>query len=101
MNRFDFGVYQPSNIPGPIKAGLDRYSEHGIRPGDCLFAILCGDLFMAFARADPTTTHAMPAIVAWISTHLPEEAWGNSAHVESWIAAGLDKRRKLLAESVL
>lgn len=75
----------PDRIPPAIRSGLDRYAKDGIRPGDCLYAILCGDLFGAFARADPETRDAMPAIVVHIENRLPGACGGEDV-VERWIA---------------
>lgn len=75
-----------AGIPKAIRAGLDRYVMHGIRPGDCLFAILCGDLYAAFSRADAETTAAMPAIVAEIRMRVDTSIWGSPAKVERYIA---------------
>ena len=72
-------------IPPAIRAGLDRY-QLGIPTGDCLRAILSGDLYAAFARADPDTTAAMPAIVGYIVRHLPTASYGDPKRVAVWLA---------------
>lgn len=79
-------VLSPDRIPPAIRAGLARYAECGVRTGACLQAILAGDLFGAFARADPETRDAMPAIVAYIHGRLPAACHGSEAIVERWIA---------------
>lgn len=72
-------------LPPRIKRALDEYAQHGIRTGDCLYAVLCNDLRGAFSRADPEVTAAMPAIVAYINSVLPCGCWGSVPAVESWI----------------
>ena len=67
------------------KASLDRYAEHGIPTGDCYRAILSGNLFEAFARADPQTAHLMPYLVAYITAKLPNGCWGREDLVDGWI----------------
>jgi hypothetical protein len=54
--------------------------------GRCVSAILAGDLFSAYARADPETRDAMPAIVAYIHSRLPAACYGSEGQVERWIA---------------
>lgn len=80
----ELSLTSPERIPPAIRAGIDRYAKDGIRPGSCLYAILAGDLFGAFARADPGTVIAMPAIVAYIASEVG--ARGDEAIVERWIA---------------
>lgn len=79
-----------SAVPPAIAAGLDRYAQHAIPPGDCLRHVLEGDLFGAFARADPTTAAAMPAIVAAITSRLHSSTWGSPEAVSRYIERARD-----------
>ncbi len=72
-------------VPPAIQAGIDRYAMHGIAPGDCLRAILEGDLFAAFVRADPGTRASMGAIVDHITSRLPGPTWGSPEAVSRFI----------------
>jgi hypothetical protein len=74
-------------IPPNIKSGIDRYAQLGVRPGDCLYAILCGNLREAFARADPSTTAAMGAIVSYLRDRLPSASWGSPDAVRRYLDA--------------
>ncbi len=69
-----------------LRESLARYLSDGIPTGDCLRAILCGDLFVAFARADQETAAQMHEIVAEIETTLPPASYGSCAQVGLWIA---------------
>jgi hypothetical protein len=73
-------------IPPAILAGLERYVRLGVRPGSCLYAILSGNLFEAFARSDPETEQAMPAIARYIREHVPGHLWGSPEVVSRYIA---------------
>lgn len=73
-------------IPAGLLVGLERYSMYGIATGSCLRAVLEGDLYAAFRAADPVTTAAMPAIVAYIRDHLQPGAYGSPEAVSRWIA---------------
>lgn len=76
----------PDRIPPEIRAALDFYAESGIRTCPCLHAVLEGDLFAAFARADNETMLALPAIVAYIRAQLPPGSYGSPEVVARWIA---------------
>ncbi len=73
-------------VPPAIQSGLDRYANHGIAPGSCLRAVLEGDLFAAFSRADPVTAHAMPAIIAAITRQVPGPLFGSPEAVSRHLA---------------
>jgi hypothetical protein len=75
----------PERIPATTRRTLDDYAAHGLPPGQCLCALLAGDLFGAFARADAETAAAMPAIVAYIHCHMDRAAWGSELRVSSWL----------------
>lgn len=79
-------VLSADRVPPAIRAGLTHYAELGVRTGGCLQAILASDLFGAFARADPETRDAMPAIIAYVHSQLPAGCHGSEAIVERWIA---------------
>jgi len=71
-----------------MRGAAERYVEKGIRPGQCLTAIICNDLFLAFAYADPETTLLMAEICKWMYNDIPGPAWGSKKQMEAWIDAG-------------
>jgi hypothetical protein len=75
-------------IPELVLGALERYRDQHLRPGSCLCAVLAGDLFDAFSRADPATSAAMGDIVRWICRGLPGNAWGSREAVDAWVARG-------------
>lgn len=79
-------VLSPDRVPPAIRLRLDMYATMRVGPGHCVAAILAGDLYGAFARADPETRDAMPAIVAYIHSQLPAACHGSEDAVERWIA---------------
>lgn len=81
-------------VPPAIRAGIDRYRQ-GIPPGLCLLAILQGDLYAAFQRADPDTRASMPAIVTYIVAHLSGQSYGSPEVVSRYLA---DAERALRGE---
>lgn len=86
-------IYDPDRIPPMIRESLDCYAKHGVPPGDCLRAILSGDLFLAYARADDETSSAMPAIVRYVEERLPAGSFGSRELVADWLATRLSERR--------
>lgn len=82
------------HVPPAIAAGLYRYQQ-GIEPGSCLRCILEGDLFGAFARADPDTAAAMRAIVDRITSTLPSATYGSPEAVSRF----LEQSRQALADA--
>lgn len=75
----------PDHIPPNMKRSLELYERCGLPTGDCLRAILSGDLFQAFARADPQTVASMPDIVAYIRHRMPSQCFGSELAVDRWI----------------
>ncbi len=90
--------HDPDRIPDGIASGIEGYINHGLRPGSCLYAILCNDLRDAFRRADSGTARAMGAIVMHLYNRVPAACWGSVDKVEAWIdrhARELLKQRPL------
>ena len=77
------------SLPEGLRGGIERYIEHGIRPGSFLEAVLTNDLFSAFGRADLINRHRMFDICMWIYNEAPSQCWGSKEKVEAWI----EKRR--------
>lgn len=73
-------------VPERIKGAIDRYVSAGLRPGDCVYAVLSNDLRVAFARADAEVVAAMPAILRYLNACVPCACWGSPEAVAAWIA---------------
>lgn len=76
----------PDRVPATIRKSIDDYAAHGLQPGQCLRAVLAGDLFEAMSRADDETMLALPAIVTYIRSSLCTACWGSREIVARWIA---------------
>jgi len=79
-------LISPDLIPPQTRQSMDDYAAHGLQPGQCLRAVLAGDLFEAMSRADDEILLALPAIVTYIRSSLPAGCWGSQARVQAWIA---------------
>lgn len=73
-------------VPERIKGAIDRYVSAGLRPGDCVYAVLSNDMRVAFARADAEVVAAMPAILRYLNACVPCACWGSPEAVAAWIA---------------
>lgn len=78
-------------IPERLRDSLDRYARDGIPTGDCMRAVLVGDLFGAFGRADPITTAVMAEIVWYVRNELPACCYGSEEIVDRWISTHLER----------
>lgn len=85
LRREHDDVFGARHCPPLMLEALERYVAHGIRPGDCLRAILANDLMAAFQRADVETARRMAAIVSYVYNCVPHGAHGSYEAVDNWI----------------
>ena len=74
-----------SKLPSHIQKGVQRYIEHGVKPGDFLTAVICNDLKESFARADETNIERMFDIVSFFYNEAPLWCWGSPERMKNWI----------------
>lgn len=72
-------------IPDLTRESLELYVSHGIMPGGFLRALLCNDLFEAYARADAFNIANMYAIVKYVFNKMPRGSWGSADNVRDWV----------------
>jgi hypothetical protein len=82
------------SIPDYMAGGLERWIEHGIPPGDFLWAVLTNDLREAIGRADDTNIHALPAYVAYLYNAAPSQCWGSQERCIAWAKQHESRRNK-------
>ena len=80
------------------KAGIDRYVQHGIIPGDFLRAVLSNDLKESFGRADLENRRDMFEIVQYLYNNVPSVCWGSPEKVASWIEFKSNERNAKAAK---
>jgi hypothetical protein len=73
-------------LPENIRAGAERYLEHGIAPGDFLTAVICNDLSESFACADDTNLERMHDIVKFFYNEAPSGSWGSKKRMADWLS---------------
>lgn len=77
-----------STLPEHMRDGARRYIENGIEPESFLTAVICNDLYAAFAKADHENRKAMLAWVRFFHFEAPAECFGTRADMQAWIARG-------------
>lgn len=77
-----------SKLPEHLRAGMQRYIEHGIEPGSFLTAVLCNDLMGAMARSDETTRAELWSICAFLYNEAPAICFGSVEAFEAWLQRG-------------
>ncbi len=73
-----------SRLPESLRGGMQRYLDHGIKPGSFMMAILTNDLRGACEQADDVNRHQLFEIVAWLYNNAPGKAWGSPDNVVRW-----------------
>ena len=74
-----------------IRAGIMRYVEHGIKPGDFLTAVLENNLMEAMGRADEDNRRDIFEICQFVHMEIPGICHGSPAIMKEWMEA---KRRE-------
>ena len=81
------------DIPAHMQAGVERYIQHGIKPGKFLQAVMENNLVDALAQADLTNRQHLHAYSRLLYNCLPsrnanETPWGSPESVAAWIKLG-------------
>lgn len=76
-----------SRLPEHMREGAANWIEYGIDPGHFLSAVICNDLFEAYARADETNRVRMFDIVCFFYNDAPSGCYGSRAKMEAWVKA--------------
>ena len=82
------------DAPVHILASINRYVEHGLRPGSFVMAVLSNDLAAAFQTADDESHRGLRDILRYIRWEIPGTCWGSQAKVEAWLEIPGSKPRQ-------
>lgn len=77
--------FRDMEIPQHMLDALNRYIDHGLRPGSFLQAVISNDLHDACRRADDENIKILPAYVAYLYNERQPECWGSNKIMEEWI----------------
>lgn len=75
-------------LPEHLRAGTQRYVEHGVLPGDFLKAVIRNDLRGALFRADKTSRANLHEIVRFFHFEVPSDCHGDKEKMLAWNARG-------------
>ena len=89
-------TYREFYIPERMMGGLDRWIQHGIKPGDFLTAVLENNLRATFERADDKNSQNVPAYLAYLYNECPADSWGSKEKVAAWQEKKLSERAALV-----
>lgn len=68
-------------------AGIMRYVEHGIKPGDFLTAVLENNLMEAIGRADEENQRDIVEICQFVHMEIPGCCHGSQEIMKEWMEA--------------
>ena len=71
-------------IPERMMGGIERWINHGIRPGSFLTAVLENNLVGAVSQADDENIRNLPAYVGYLYNEVDSMCWGSVKKVEEW-----------------
>lgn len=72
-------------LPDYMQDGMRCYIEHGIRPGDFMYHILCNDFPRAVRSSDRTNKHNLLVYAEWLINEAPGECYGSVDNVRYWM----------------
>jgi len=93
MTKAELDSYvQSLAIPLSMRIELDNYLKQLKAPGEFLRSILENDLYstLALSYHDEVKRKAAPAIVRYIHSTFPPDAYGSRERVRNWLDSGID-----------
>ena len=94
MKEIDYSI-----LPEHMREGMQRYVQHGIRPGDFMYLVLCNDFVHALGHADSVNTIRIVDYARFLYLELPSGCWGSREKVDAWIKAHeIERKEKREAE---
>lgn len=77
-----------SQLPHHMQAGMRRYIERGIPPGDFLTAILCNDFMEACGHGDDINRNRMFDYAVFLYNEAPPSCYGSREAFKAWVGRG-------------
>jgi hypothetical protein len=87
MNPKAWEAFAAAGLPDYMRAGIERYVDHGVQPGRFLSCLLMWDFNEARYAADPVNVRKLHAYEDWMREWLPPECWGSPEIVRAWRAS--------------
>ena len=76
-----------SMIPAHCRAGMKRYIEQGVIPGDFLQAVVENDLVHSFGLADNVNMTHLKDYANFLYNEAPFQSWGSKEIMHAWAKA--------------
>ena len=73
------------DAPVHILASINRYVEHGLRPGSFVTAVLSNDLTGALLAGDEDSLRGLRDIMRYVHWEIPGGCHGSKSIVERWL----------------
>jgi len=73
-----------TKLPEHIRGGMQRWIEHGIKPGNFLQAVIRNDLVDSFGQADEINLAAIFDIVEFMYNEAPGNCWITKENIKNW-----------------
>ena len=90
------------HVPKDFADPMYNYLVYGWAPGSCFSSVLANDFAGAISRSHPgNTIEAFKALVGWIDSTVPEEAWGSYNAIATWTNLSIMERRAILERKLL
>lgn len=90
------------DVPKDFADPMYNYLIYGWSPGGCFSSVLANDFAGAISRSHPgNTIEAFKALVGWIDSTVPEEAYGSYEKVKCWGSINPEQRRIILEHNGL
>ena len=83
-NEFRARMTESGVLPN-LQGGIERYFFDRLRPGHFLTAVLSGDLFETFARADDDSVGNLQALIRFLHNHTSGISHGTPGKVQDWL----------------
>jgi hypothetical protein len=81
----EFYRFQKWYIPERMRGGIERYINHGIKPGSFLCAVIENNLSEAHKYADEENLQNIPAYIHYFYNECPMTCWGSKEKMEKWM----------------
>ena len=78
-------IFDEFTVRPQVIDGIQRYVQHGVKPGHFLTAVLCNDLRESINRADDDNRQNLIGVVAYCMWEIPGACWGSKEKVDAWL----------------